>query len=99
MPKFGSASMKNLLTCDARLQVLAETVVKYHDCSCIEGWRSEDEQNKHVDAGRSKVRWPDGKHNRTTPEGLPCSLAVHLFRTLILTGKTENGFIISQALC
>ncbi len=78
MPKFGSMSMNNLSTCDARLQVLAETVIKYHDCSCIEGWRGEAEQNKHVDAGRSKVRWPDGKHNRTTPEGVPCSLAVHL---------------------
>jgi peptidoglycan L-alanyl-D-glutamate endopeptidase CwlK len=72
MPKFGKESMNNLLTCDARLQVVAETVVKYHDCSCIEGWRGEDEQNKHVDAGRSKVRWPDGKHNRTTAEGVPC---------------------------
>ena len=78
MPKFGKASINNMLTCDVRLQVLAEEVVKYHDCSCIEGWRSEKVQNTHFDEGRSKVRWPDGKHNNTTPEGLPCSFAIHL---------------------
>ena len=78
MPKFGKTSIRNMLTCDVRLQTLAEEVVKYHDCSCIEGWRNEEEQNKYFDEGLSKVRWPDGKHNNVTEEGLACSLAIHL---------------------
>jgi|TARA_Y100000310_G_scaffold80345_3_gene77008 peptidoglycan L-alanyl-D-glutamate endopeptidase CwlK len=78
MPKFGKVSISKLLTCDVRLQALAEEVVGYHDCSCIEGWRNKETQNKYFDEGRSKVRWPNGKHNNTTAEGLPCSLAIDL---------------------
>jgi peptidoglycan L-alanyl-D-glutamate endopeptidase CwlK len=45
------------------LQKLFEEVVKHFDCTVIQGHRGEKEQNQAYDAGRSKLRYPDGKHN------------------------------------
>jgi peptidoglycan LD-endopeptidase CwlK len=78
MPSFGKRSLENLSTCDVRLVTLAEEVVKVHDCSCIEGWRNEEDQNRYVEEGKSKVLWPFGKHNFIDLNGEPCSRALHL---------------------
>ena len=63
MPRFGKRSKKRLATCDDRLQDLFKIVIKYFDCTVIQGLRGEAEQNQAYDAGRSKLRYPDGKHN------------------------------------
>ena len=63
MPKFGRKSRANLSTCDQQLQDLFNEVIKHVDCSVLEGHRDEEGQNKAYDAGYSKVRFPDGKHN------------------------------------
>ena len=63
MPRFGKRSKKRLATCDDRLQDLFKEVIKYFDCTVIQGHRGEAEQNQAYDAGRSKLRYPDGKHN------------------------------------
>ena len=63
MPRFGKRSKKRLATCDDRLQDLFKKVIKYFDCTVIQGHRGEAEQNQAYDAGRSKLRYPDGKHN------------------------------------
>ena len=63
MPRFGSRSKKRLATCDDRLQDLFKEVVKHFDCSVIQGHRGKADQNKAFDEGRSKLRYPDGKHN------------------------------------
>ena len=63
MPRFGSRSKKRLATCDDRLQGLFKEVVKHFDCSVIIGHRGEKDQNKAFDEGKSKVRYPKGKHN------------------------------------
>jgi len=65
MPRFGKRSKKRLATCDVRLQKLFKEVVKHFDCTVIQGYRGEEEQNQAYDAGRSKLRYPDGKHNAT----------------------------------
>jgi peptidoglycan LD-endopeptidase CwlK len=78
MPEFGTKSINNLKTCDVRLITLAEEVVKFHDCSCIEGWRNEEDQIRYVREGKSHVSWPKGKHNNMDQDGNPCSMAVHL---------------------
>ena len=38
-------------------------VIKHVDCSILEGHRSKERQNKLYDEGRTKVRYPDGRHN------------------------------------
>ena len=63
MPRFGKTSKKRLATCDDGLQNLFYEVVRHFDCSVIIGHRGERDQNKAFDEGKSKVRYPKGKHN------------------------------------
>ena len=63
MPKFGRKSKERLATCDPRLQEVFNEVIKYIDCSVLEGHRGKERQNKLCDEGKSQVRFPDGRHN------------------------------------
>ena len=63
MAKFGRRSRERLATCDERLQKVFNEVIKYVDCSVLEGHRGEERQNRFVDEGKSKVRFPNGRHN------------------------------------
>ena len=64
MPHFGKTSKKRLSTCDDRLQEIFNEVIKYVDCSVLEGHREKDRQNKLFKEGKTKVKYPDGRHNR-----------------------------------
>ena len=70
MPKFGKTSKRRLATCDEDLQELFQEVVKFFDCSILEGHRGEETQNKYFDEGKSQVKWPDGKHNSSPSTAL-----------------------------
>jgi len=63
MPKFGKRSRNALLSADQELQKLFNEVVKTFDCSVLCGHRNEADQNKAYEEGRSKVMYPDGRHN------------------------------------
>ena len=63
MPKFGRRSRENLKTCHKDLQKVLNEVIKTVDCSVIEGHRSKERQNKLYEEGKTKVRYPDGRHN------------------------------------
>tara|TARA_R110000822_G_scaffold19071_2_gene62301 strand:- start:74 stop:469 length:396 start_codon:yes stop_codon:yes gene_type:complete len=63
MPRYSKRSKKRLASCDERLQEVFNEVIKYVDCSILEGHRSKERQNKLYDEGRTKVRYPDGRHN------------------------------------
>ena len=63
MPKFGKTSKLRLLTCDYRLQDVLNEVIKNVDCSVLEGHRNEERQNKLFEEGKTKVRYPKGRHN------------------------------------
>ena len=63
MPKFGRKSRKELSNCDERLQSIFKEVIKYVDCSVLEGFRNEELQNKYYEKGKTKVRYPEGRHN------------------------------------
>ena len=64
MPNFGRTSRKRLKTCDEDLIFLFEEVVKYFDCSVLEGHRGKKLQNKYFKENKSKLRFPDGNHNK-----------------------------------
>ena len=64
MPHFGKTSKKRLSTCDDRLQEIFNEVIKHVDCSVLEGHREKDRQNKLFKEGKTKVKYPDGRHNR-----------------------------------
>lgn len=63
MPYFGRASSHHLRTLTDGLQRVLLEVVKTYDCSITQGHRGEDAQGLAVKMGRSKVAWPNGKHN------------------------------------
>ena len=63
MARFGRKSKKRLLTCDEDLQDLFNEVIKYVDCSILEGHRDEESQNKYFKDGKTKVKYPHGRHN------------------------------------
>lgn len=65
MPSFGKASQEKLATCDPRLQKVFNEVIKHFDCTVIEGHRGEAAQNKAFAEGKSKLKYPQSKHNKT----------------------------------
>jgi len=65
MPKFGKRSKANLATCHPDLQRIFNEVIEHYDCSVICGRRSKEDQDKAYNEGRSKVQWPNSKHNGT----------------------------------
>ena len=64
MPKFGTVSKERLATAHPDLQKLFNEIIKNIDCSVTEGHRGKELQNKYFDEGKSKVRFPDGRHNK-----------------------------------
>ena len=64
MPYFGKKSKERLNTCDSKLQKVFNEVIKHVDCSVLEGHREKDRQNKLYEEGKTKVKYPNGRHNR-----------------------------------
>jgi len=65
MPRFSRKSKRKLDTCHESLQQLFNEVVKSFDCTVIEGHRGEKKQNEAYRKGNSKLKYPNGKHNKT----------------------------------
>lgn len=63
MPNFGARSLQELSTCDDRLQKLFKEVIKNFDCSIICGQRGQKEQDEAFRTGKSKLKFPNSKHN------------------------------------
>jgi peptidoglycan L-alanyl-D-glutamate endopeptidase CwlK len=70
MPSFGRKSRALLDTCDPRIVEIFEEVVKHVDCSVLEGRRDKETQDEYFRTGRSKLKWPNSKHNVLDPSDL-----------------------------
>ena len=70
MPKFGKKSQERLDTCHSDLIRLFTLVVRYFDCTILEGHRGKEKQNRYYKEGKSKIQWPDGKHNNYPSEAV-----------------------------
>lgn len=68
MASFNEKSLNKLSECHGNLQMLMREVVKYHDCSIVEGRRPKEVQDRYYAEGRTKVQYPDSKHNTEAPE-------------------------------
>jgi len=64
MPNFGNRSKNNLATAHPDLQRLFNEVIKHYDCAVICGYRNQADQDKAYHEGRSKIKYPNGKHNK-----------------------------------
>lgn len=63
MPQFSALSQERLATCDMRLQIIMNEVIKRVDCVVLEGHRGKVAQEAAFAAGKSQKHWPDGNHN------------------------------------
>ena len=63
MAKFSKSSLDKLKTCDKRLQLVFNEVIKTVDCSILEGHRGKTRQNTLYFEGKAKVKYPKGRHN------------------------------------
>jgi len=64
MPRFSKRSLSRLETCHEDLQKVFKKVVEMFDCTIIEGHRGKTKQNKAYADGKSKLKYPKGKHNK-----------------------------------
>lgn len=65
MPKFSQESFSILSTCHIDLQAIFFEVVKTFDCQVLVGHRDEADQHQAFLTGKSKLDWPNGKHNKS----------------------------------
>lgn len=63
MPEFGKTSKKKLEDAHPLQQALWSEVIKVIDCTIIETFRDKVRQDRLFDQGKSRVKWPNGKHN------------------------------------
>lgn len=70
MYKFGYTSSTNLSTVHPKLQKIFNEVIKHYDCSIIKGHRNQQEQDEAFHSKRSKLRWPESKHNKVPSEAV-----------------------------
>lgn len=68
MPSFGAVSVKNLIECDLRLQLLFNRAIQTFDCSIICGRRTNAEQARLFALGLSRARPGESKHNVDVPD-------------------------------
>ena len=64
MNKWGERSLKHYDTLNSELQVIADVVLQIHDCSLLCGFRGQEKQDEAFYTRRSKVKWPNSKHNQ-----------------------------------
>jgi len=70
MANFSKTSARRLYTCHELLRILFFQVVADFDCKVLEGHRGKTKQNRYYKEGRSKVKFPDGKHNKKPSEAV-----------------------------
>jgi len=65
MPKFSEKSLSKLKTCNEQIQILMLHVVTHYDCTIVDGHRNKETQDSYFADKKSKVKWPNSKHNST----------------------------------
>lgn len=63
MPKFSKTSMNRLETCHEDIQKVFLHVISHYNCTIVQGHRDKKTQNKYYTEGKSKLQWPNSKHN------------------------------------
>lgn len=64
MPIFGRTSLERLSQCHPDLQSICHEVIGQFDFTVICGHRDKQAQNRAFSQGKSKLRYPESKHNR-----------------------------------
>ena len=64
MPSYGTRSMTRLMTCDPRIQLVMNEVIKHINCTIICGHRNKADQDAAFADKKSGVQWPNSNHNK-----------------------------------
>lgn len=64
MPQLSEKSKERLEQCHPDLQKLFNKVIENYDCTIICGHRSAEDQEEAFRTGKSKVHFPESKHNK-----------------------------------
>ena len=103
MPRFGRKSRERLATCHEDLQDLFNEVIKHVDCSVLEGHRGKERQNTLYEEGKTKVKYPNGRHNASPsracdvvpyPVDWNARERFHLFAGYVLGVASGMGYTI-----
>ena len=62
--KWGNSSLKVRAELDPKLKKICDELLQYMDLTLVSGHRSKEEQDKHFREGRSKLQYPQSKHNQ-----------------------------------
>jgi len=65
MPKYSENSRKKLRLAHTDLQRIFEEVIKYYDNTIVWTYRGQEVQDEFFENGKSKLKYPDSKHNCT----------------------------------
>ncbi|MFC1555156.1 M15 family peptidase [candidate division KSB1 bacterium] len=68
--QYGTNSEEKLNQCHPDLQKVFRAVLKKFDHSILEGHRGRIRQNELYENGKSKVKYPNGKHNKIPSEAV-----------------------------
>ncbi len=63
MNKFSAESLRQLATCDTRLQMILNDVITFVDFKVLEGHRNKEAQEAAFSRGATTKHWPNGNHN------------------------------------
>ena len=89
MPIFSKSSLRKLETCDERLLLVCNKAIKIYDFSVLCGYRGKEDQEAAFINGKSKLHYPQSKHNR-----LP-SLAVDIAPFPIVWDNRERFVMLA----
>jgi peptidoglycan L-alanyl-D-glutamate endopeptidase CwlK len=92
---YGKSSTAKLKTVKHGLQFVCERALAYGimDASVIQGVRSGIEQDHYYDTGKSKVKWPNGKHNIKSPDELAKAVDIAPYINGKVSWKKEHCYV------
>lgn len=70
MPSFGKKSKEKLAQLHPDLQKVLNEAIKHYDFTILEGHRDQATQDKYYAEGKSKVKYPQSKHNTIPSEAV-----------------------------
>ena len=70
MNNFSEISKQRLITCHRDLRTLFAHVIQEFDCTIVCGHRSREDQDRAFAEGKSKLKYPNSKHNKIPSEAV-----------------------------
>lgn len=92
MYKFSKNSLKQLSSCDEKLQLICNKAIKRFDFSVICGYRDMINQNLAYNKGTSKLKFPYSKHNKIPSQAV--DLAPYNAKIKGIDWNDINSFIL-----